>query len=76
VTSLVSGKPPFEFPITSFYGVRDRRISSDMVRQWERFTARKFECLPCEGHHLWPLEKEAKAQWLTQIVERVSGLIL
>eukprot|EP00884_Botryococcus_braunii_P006353 jgi/Botrbrau1/15719/Bobra.4_1s0089.2 len=70
------GKPPFDIPITSFFGTRDRRISREMVEAWRSFTRAPFECLPCEGHHLWPADKVAKAVWLDAIVTRLSRLPL
>lgn len=71
-----TGKPPFDVPMTTFYGTRDRRISKEMVAGWHRFTTAAFECLPCEGHHLWPADKAAKSAWLQTIVDRLSTLDL
>ena len=35
--------PPFNFPITAFWGVCDQRISEHMVAGWSRFTTGPFE---------------------------------
>ncbi|CAL8468350.1 g7890 [Coccomyxa elongata] len=68
------GTEPFSFPITSFYGTRDRRIKEDMVRGWAKFTTGAFEYIAIEGHHLWPLVKESKILWLDAIVQRLEKL--
>ena len=70
----LAGTEPFGFPITTFFGTRDRRIKEDMVRGWQRFTKGEFECLAIEGHHLWPLAKESKVVWLDAIAERLMKL--
>ncbi|EIE19364.1 alpha/beta-hydrolase [Coccomyxa subellipsoidea C-169] len=69
-----TGASPFAFPITSFFGTSDRRIKEEMVVRWARFTTGGFECLPIEGHHLWPLVKESKVLWLGAIVERLKRM--
>ena len=43
-----------------------------MVEGWQRFTTGRFELLEIAGHHLWPLDKEAKVSWLGHICERLS----
>ncbi|PNH10334.1 Linear gramicidin dehydrogenase LgrE [Tetrabaena socialis] len=46
--------PPFEFPISAFWGTQDR---------------------PVAGNHLWPINnKEAKADWLKEVVGVFDGL--
>jgi hypothetical protein len=42
---------------------------------WRRFTTGPFTCSVVEGNHLWPLQKEAKAAWLTEIVEHLNRLV-
>lgn len=69
-----AGEAPLECPITAFYGSRDRRITQDMVDSWRRFTSSTFETIQIEGHHLWPLDKEAKAAWLGHICQRLRRL--
>lgn len=71
---LLTGEPPFNFPVTAFFGTRDRRITEPMVLGWQRFTTGGFECLGIDGHHLWPLEKESKLVWLRLIAERLQKL--
>ena len=63
-------------PITAFHGTRDRRIAKGMVEGWQRFTTGQFELLEIAGHHLWPLDKEAKVSWLGDISERLTRLEL
>ena len=43
-----------------------------MVRGWQKFTTGSFDLITIDGHHLWPLIKEAKAQWLSSIVEHMD----
>ena len=54
--------------------MRDRRITREMVLGWQRFTRGEFECLGIDGHHLWPLDKDAKVVWLRLIAERLQKL--
>ncbi|KAI8463499.1 MAG: Alpha/Beta hydrolase protein [Monoraphidium minutum] len=60
---------PFAFPITAFWGERDRRITERMVQGWSRFTAGGFELVALAGaNHLWPsTSKDAKREWLARI---------
>lgn len=69
-----SGVCPFTVPIHSFWGTQDRRITRDMVQQWNRFTTGCFTCSPVDGTHLWPLHKEPKTAWLQQIVNHLGQL--
>jgi len=69
-----AGADPFKFPVTTFYGKRDRRVKEEMVKGWARFTTGAFECLEIDGHHLWPLVKESKIAWLNAIVDKVLKL--
>jgi surfactin synthase thioesterase subunit len=62
-----AGKPKFDFPIFSFWGSKDRRISEGMVQGWQDFTSASFASHRIEGHHLWPLQPASKAVWLQQI---------
>lgn len=64
---------PFEFPITAFRGVRDRKVSGEMVRAWSRWT-REFECVDVDGGHLFPLERDAKNEWLRVVVRRIERI--
>ncbi|KAL4451499.1 hypothetical protein ABPG75_007161 [Micractinium tetrahymenae] len=68
------GAPPFGFPLTAFWGSRDRRIKQRMVQGWARFTSGPFQLLEVEGHHLWPLEKASKAAWLGVVAEQLAAL--
>ena len=45
-----------------------------MVEGWQRFTTGTFEVVEIAGHHLWPLDKEAKVSWLAHICERLTRL--
>ncbi|KAG1660251.1 hypothetical protein FOA52_007648 [Chlamydomonas sp. UWO 241] len=65
---------PFDFPVHTYWGTRDRRVGETMIRGWGRFTTAGFSCTPVDGGHLWPLDKDAKAAWLTSVVERLEGL--
>ena len=69
---LSAGEPPFAFPISTFYGTMDRRVTEDMVAGWQRFTTGAFSCAAVEGNHLWPLDKAAKTTWLQAIVAQLS----
>ena len=53
----------------AFWGTSDRRVSERHVRGWERFTRGEFRCEAIEGNHLWPLDKEAKAEWLRRVAK-------
>mmetsp|Transcript_281 Transcript_281/g.407 ORF Transcript_281/g.407 Transcript_281/m.407 type:complete len:365 (+) Transcript_281:264-1358(+) len=61
----------FDFPLTTFFGTRDRKISRDMVLGWQEFTSGKFEIVEVEGNHLFPLDKEPKTLWLQHIADRL-----
>ncbi|KAL3147970.1 hypothetical protein ABBQ38_014265 [Trebouxia sp. C0009 RCD-2024] len=63
----------FAFPISTFHGTRDRRVTRAMVEGWQRFTTGPFSCAAIEGTHLWPLDKTAKTTWLQAIVAQFSG---
>ena len=69
---LSAGESPFAFPISTFYGTMDRRVTKDMVGGWQRFTTGAFSCAAVEGNHLWPLDKAAKMTWLQAIVTQLS----
>ena len=45
-----------------------------MVEGWQLFTNGSFEAIQIEGHHLWPLNKEAKVSWLSHICQRLHSL--
>lgn len=72
--NVCAGEPPLGCPITAFYGSRDRRITKGMVEGWQLFTNGSFEAIQIEGHHLWPLNKEAKVSWLSHICQRLGSL--
>ena len=63
---------PFHFPITTFYGLQDKRCDEFKVRQWRFFTKAKFEIIEVCGNHLFPLDKDCKAVWLMWIVDRLA----
>ncbi|KAL3140709.1 hypothetical protein ABBQ32_005265 [Trebouxia sp. C0010 RCD-2024] len=63
---------PFAFPISTFHGTRDRRVTRAMVEGWQRLTTGSFSCAAVEGTHLWPLDKTAKTVWLQAIVAQLS----
>lgn len=65
---------PFKFPITSFWGTKDRRVKQAMVQRWSKFTTGEFSCSEINGNHLWPLSKEDKEQWLKKITEELRTL--
>lgn len=67
------GEPPFDFPLTCFWGSRDRRITKDMVQGWSKFTTGAFSLSRVEGNHLWPLDKEPKGAWLAVIASGLAG---
>jgi hypothetical protein len=64
--------PPFDFPLTVFYGSRDGRVTEELVRGWASFAGGAFEVLRVEGGHLFPLEKGPKQVWLRLIAERLE----
>lgn len=71
---LSAGEPPFAFPISTFYGTMDRRVTKGMVAGWQRFTTGAFSCAAIKGNHLWPLDKAAKMTWLQAIVAQLSDV--
>ena len=68
----VAGIQRFDFPIVAYWGTKDRKIMQAMVRGWRNFTTASFQLIQIDGHHLWPLVKEAKLQWLTSIVDHIE----
>ena len=76
LTCVGADEPPFGFPVHAFYGSRDRRISRAMVEGWAAHTSGSFELTEVEGHHLWPLDRQAKARWLQHIVRDCQHLHL
>ena len=68
------GVEPFDFPVHTFYGESDQRITKDMVLQWKRFTRGRYSCTSVDGHHLWPADKTAKSYWLAAIVMELEQL--
>jgi len=59
----------FDFPIQSFWGTRDRRVSEAMVMGWANVTSGTFRIEEVDGNHLWPLDASAKKAWLGRVVE-------
>ena len=45
-----------------------------MVEGWQRFTSSAFKAFEIDGHHLWPLDKQAKVSWLELICQRLQSL--
>ena len=45
-----------------------------MVESWERFTTSTFEAIEIGGHHLWPLDRQAKVSLLERICQRLHSL--
>ena len=84
-----SSRRRFDFPITTFYGTRDRKVTRAMVAKWRAFArgnrerdsddddddAPAFECVEIEGNHLFPLEPGAKTTWLRHIAERLDRVL-
>lgn len=68
-----AGDAPFDFPLTTFYGSKDRRVTEEMVRGWQTFTTGQFTCTAIDGNHLWPLDKHAKMIWLRHIVDELHA---
>jgi len=67
---------PFDFPIQTYYATRDQKVAKQMVQGWQNYTTASFECGPIEGHHLFPLDKEGKAEWLekaAQVLEKAHS---
>jgi len=69
-----AGAAPFAFPLSTFYGSKDRRVTAEMVQGWQSFTTGPFSCTPIEGNHLWPLDKHAKVIWLQAIVQELDAM--
>ncbi|DBA87618.1 TPA: hypothetical protein ACH3X1_004636 [Trebouxia sp. C0004] len=68
------GEAPFAFPLSTFYGSKDTRVTAEMVKGWQSFTTGPFSCTPIEGNHLWPLDKHAKVVWLQAIVHELDTM--
>lgn len=69
-------KSKFTFPITVFSAKDDGMITSTMVKGWkEETTGMPFEFVEIDGHHLFPLDKEPKAIWLTKIAKGLDGVM-
>ena len=71
---MCAGEAPFAFPLSTFYGSKDRRVTAEMVKGWQSFTTGPFSCTPIEGNHLWPLDKHAKMIWLQAIVQELDAM--
>ena len=71
---FLAGEQPFDVPLTTYYGIRDRKISAAMVGGWQRFTTESVSCTAIDGHHLWPLDREAKQAWLSDIVAHLTRI--
>lgn len=71
--AMGAGKPKFDFPIVTFWGSVDRRISESMMLGWQEFTSASFTSHRVEGHHLWPLQPTSKAIWLRQIAASMDA---
>ncbi|MEW5298136.1 MAG: hypothetical protein WDW36_001289 [Sanguina aurantia] len=65
----------FGFPIVSFWGKHDRRVTEQMVRAWGRFSTGSFDCREIDGNHLWPLSSVPKMVWLQQVVKELGALL-
>jgi len=61
-----SKSEPFNFPIQTYFATRDKKVTQEMVAGWSNFSSAGFACEPVEGHHLFPLVKEGKKEWLTK----------
>lgn len=67
---------PFFFPIHTFWGTQDKKITTEMVQGWSRFTKSEFTCTEILGDHLWPINNaEAKTAWLTHITEGLTKIL-
>lgn len=71
---MCAGEDPFAFPLSTFHGSKDRRVTAEMVKGWQSFTTRPFSCTHIEGNHLWPLDKHAKVIWLQAIVHELDAM--
>ena len=66
------GEKPFDFPLHTFHGTKDSRITAQMVQGWAEFTTGTFTETAVDGNHLWPLDRAAKAQWLQCIADKLQ----
>ena len=69
-----AGDAPFDFPLTTFYGSKDRRVTAEMVKGWQAFTTGQFSCTAIDGNHSWPLDKHATMIWLQHIVDELHAM--
>jgi surfactin synthase thioesterase subunit len=64
--------------VVAFWGTRDKRVKEHHVKGWEKFLGEgaggRFELRMIDGNHLWPLDKEAKAEWLQHIVVELEKM--
>eukprot|EP01023_Acetabularia_acetabulum_P018510 TRINITY_DN1933_c0_g2_i2.p1 TRINITY_DN1933_c0_g2~~TRINITY_DN1933_c0_g2_i2.p1 ORF type:complete len:331 (-),score=58.89 TRINITY_DN1933_c0_g2_i2:289-1281(-) len=65
-------KQPFDCEMVCFWGSKDRRISQNMIKGWQKFSQKEGEFFAIEGTHLWPLEAEAKYTWMNIIVKHLN----
>lgn len=72
---VIADEDPFDFPVHTFYGTKDARVSAHMVQGWQRFTTGAFSCDRIDGNHLWPLDKAPKLQWLQSIVVKMQATL-
>ena len=65
-----------ECPVLALWGTSDRRVKEHHVRAWEGMVAvpGSFRCEAVQGNHLWPMDKTAKADWLSRIVAELNML--
>jgi len=70
---------PFDFPLTTFYATKDKKVKEKHVKGWERFTTKAFSISPIEGHHLYPMglgdQKPGKIAWLEAIVKELGEFV-
>lgn len=52
-TYFYANKPPFEFPITAFGGLEDRRISQEQLAAWDKQTKGDFTLQMFAGDHFF-----------------------
>ena len=65
----------YSFPMTMFSAKDDRMITEAMCNDWKEKTSKRFELVPIDGHHLFPLDKEQKDVWLKRIVKDLDGVM-
>jgi acyl transferase domain-containing protein/surfactin synthase thioesterase subunit len=73
-TYFYTNKPPFEFPITAFGGLEDRKVSQEQLAAWEQQTKAYFALQMFAGDHFFL--HSAQEELLQAIFQKLETKLL